>query len=186
MKRPWEDENRRPSPESRLGVQIMSDGAGSRSHPPQLHKVPSPSNMLPPIVAAPEQSTRLFSSDRLPSGSTRPLHVQQPPDGASKRPRLHYDMSFPSESMRAPALAQGPPAKMPLDARDQPQWTARESRTADCTQVTRDQCHTCNESRGLVEKVVSGLERLEAELRQVLASTPLGRNRKEVSQLRPN
>lgn len=41
--------------------------------------------------------------------------------------------------------------------------------------IPRDTCQTCADSRGLVEKVVSGLARLEAELRQILASSPFSR-----------
>ena len=190
LKRPWDNENGHRSPEGRSVIQRMADSGGPRSSPHQLHKISSPSHMLPPIITAAEQPSRQIQADRLPSASALPgaLHRgsngHSSQDASSKRPRLYYDTPYQSDSGRVQPPSQGSPAGMPHashDLREQQHWSVRDSRESPSSHTPRDTCQTCGDSKGLVEKVVSGLQRLEAELRQLLASTPLNRTSKEVN-----
>jgi hypothetical protein len=190
LKRPWDNENGHRSPDARSVMHRMTDSGGPRSNPYQLHKMPSPSHMLPPIVTAAEQPSRHAQSDRLPSASALPgshhrgANGHSSQDASSKRPRLSYDESYRPDSGRGPPSAHGIHAKTPPithDPRDQQRWSMRESQDSPSCNSLRDSCHICADSKYLVEKVVSGLQTLEAELRQVLASTPLSRTPKEVN-----
>lgn len=194
MKRPWDNEPRYRSPDGRSVMQTRPDAEGSRSNiTPGLHKMPSSSHMLPPIVTTAEQSLRQMQAERisasaaLPPAPQPPSHPQYPSqDVSSKRPRLFYENPYQPEPGLGPPSAPGASSsKMPLsghDAREQQQqWSVRESPKSEGLYLLRDSCQTCYDSKGLVEKVVSGLERLEAELRQVLASSPLARTTKVVS-----
>ncbi len=190
MKRPWTEQQPRQSPDNRRVMQTMTDSGGPRSNLPQLQKMPSPSHMLPPIVTAPELQSRQMQPDRLPTTSAspgapqRPPHADSPQDGPPKRPRLYYDSSYHSDSGRSQPSALGTPPNMrPTghERHDQQQWPMWEARTSEGTAPPRDTCPTCNDSKSLVEKVVMGLERLEAELRQVLASSLFSRTPKQVS-----
>jgi hypothetical protein len=190
IKRPWDNEQAYRNPDNRHGMQPAADPAGARSNPHQLHGMPSPSHMLPPIVTAPEQPLRPLQIDRLPAAPAlsaapqRHPHSESPQDMSSKRPRLYYDISHPPDSGRNQPPSHGTSANMPSTGHDRhdQQWSTWESRIPEGMYPPRDTCQNCVDSKGLVEKVVSGLERLEAELRQILACSPLGRTLKEVSQ----
>lgn len=172
-------------------MQPMMDagGGGVISNIPQLRQMPLSSHMLPPIVTAPEQPSRHVYSDRLagpPSMPGAPQHPSLPPhphplqDEPSKRPRLYYDGPYQSEPGRVQQPAHGtPPSMQPTghERYDQPQWP----KDQEAMRRPQDACQTCADSRGLVEKVVSGLARLELELRQVLAGSPIGRAPKQAS-----
>jgi hypothetical protein len=188
LKRPWNDEPAPRSPENRRLLQTISDSAGARPNIPQLHKMPSPSHMLPPIATGPEQVPRL-QAERLSATSVSPgaphraSHLDSPEDASSKRPRLYYETPYQLDSGRNQPSNHSTPTQMPPSSHDrhnQQQWPVWESRNPEGNYSPRINCQNCMDSKGLVEKVVSGLERLEAELRQVLASSPLGRNFKEV------
>ena len=186
MKRPWDDEQMHRSPENRHFMQMIPESGGARSSVPQLHTMPSPSNMLPPIVTAPEQPARPMRNERLSASSRppqRPSHAESPLDASSKRPRLYYDVSQPSDTGRSQSSTHAAPVQTPPtghDRHDQLQWSMWESPNREGMHVPRNTCQTCIESKSLVEKVISGLERLEAEMRQVLACSPMGRTAKEV------
>jgi hypothetical protein len=190
IKRPWDNEQTYRSADNRHGMQPATDPAGARSNPHQLHGMPSPSHMLPPIVTAAEQPLRPLQIERMsaaPPLAAAPQHhshSESPQDMASKRPRLYYDTPHQPDLGRNPPPGHGPPANMPLTGHDRhdQQWSGWEPRFPEGIYPPRDTCQNCVDSKGLVEKVVSGLERLEAELRQVLACSPLGRTLKEVSQ----
>lgn len=188
-KRPWDNEQTYRSPDNRHVVQAVTDPGGARSNVHPLHKMPSPSHMLPPIVTAPEQPLRPMQADRLPAASAlsgapqRHSHSESPQDISSKRPRLYYNVSHQPDSGRHQPPSHGTSANMPSTGHDRhdQQWPMWESRLPEGIYTPRDTCQTCVDSKGLVEKVVSGLERLEAELRQILACSPLSRTLKEVS-----
>jgi hypothetical protein len=190
IKRPWDNEQTYRSADNRHGMQPATDPAGARANPHQLQGMHSPSHMLPPIVTAPEQPLRPLQMDRLPvapplvAAPQRHSHSESPQDMSSKRPRLYYDTPNHPDSGRNPPPSHASPANMPLTGheRHDQQWPGWDSRFPEGIYPSRDICQNCVDSRGLVEKVVSGLERLEAELRQVLACSPLGRTLKEVSQ----
>lgn len=184
MKRPWDDQNR--SPDGRPMMQMMSDPLDTRLNAAQLPNMPSPGHMLPPIITATEQPSRQMPPDRLPAtsilpgGPQRPPHAQLPQAPSSKRPRLYYDASYSSDFGRGQPSAHGSPGEIPPTGHERheqhQQWSKWESPKPDGNNHTpRDLCQICADSKGLVEKVVSGLERLEAELRSALASSPLNR-----------
>lgn len=194
MKRSWEEQQARRSPDERPIMQSIADSGGMMSNVPQLHMMHSPSHMLPPIVTAPEQPARQMQTERLmgasslPGAPQHPSHAQSPHDGSSKRPRLYYNVSYQSDSGRGQPSAHGTPTRtQPTghERHDQQQWSMGEPQDPEALRRPRDNCPNCTESRGLVEKVVLGLERLEAELRQVLASSPFGRTPKQVSHSTP-
>ncbi len=190
MKRPWDNEQTYRGPDARNVMQPMTDLGGGRSNTQPLHKLATPSHMLPPIVTAPEQSARQMQPDRISTSAAasgapqRHPHTASPQDMLSKRPRLYYDVPHPSDIGRNQPPTHDAHARMrstSRDRHDQQQWSPWESRNPEGAYTPRESCQNCFESKGLVEKVVAGLERLEAELRQVLACSPLGRTLKEVS-----
>lgn len=189
-KRPWDDEHRHSSQGSRSVMHRMTESAGARSNTAELRNAPSSNPMLPPMVTAAEQPSRQMQAERgsvssiLPGAPQRPLQTQYSQDVSSKRQRQYYDTPYQSDPGRGQPSAHAAPGRMPstnYDTRDQYQWPVLDSQNLGGTYAARDSCHNCIDSKGLVEKVVSGLERLEAELRQILASSPLSRTAKQVN-----
>jgi hypothetical protein len=190
LKRPWDDQQRHRSPDNRPVAHSMTDSGGMISNIPQLHKMPSPSHMLPPIVTATEQPLRQMQTDRLAGTSSLPgapphtAYTHPSQDASSKRPRIYYDAPYQPESGRGQPSAHATPPNIQSaghERHDQHQWSVRDPMDPEGMRRPRGTCPTCLDSRGLVEKVVSGLERLEAELRQVLAAGQFGRTPKQVS-----
>lgn len=189
LKRSWDDERRRRGSQNRSSTRNITDADIERSRALELRSQISPGHMLPPIVTPSEQLGRQMQQDAL-QASTRqhgapqmqPL-PQYSPDASSKRSRLHYNPNFAPDHSRTPSRASETAAIVPFASnkpRDPPLWPSRDSPKTERLHTKLGACQVCYESKALVDKVVSGLERLEAEMRQVLASTPLARAASEV------
>ena len=179
LKRAWEDDNHYHNPEARYGGPPMSELEQHRQHSLSRQQ-PPPNHILPPIITS---ETSRLAIERFPSSGTpsslHDLHGSAR-ESPSKRPRLYHSASFQTESTHSPSPAPGgilTHGPGPYEMRDASPWQKRGS--YESISSSREGCHACGGSKEVIDKVVSGLERLEAELRQLLASSP--QRLKEVS-----
>ena len=193
LKRAWEDDTHYQNTEPRYGYmgQLVTEAGPHRQNPHHRHPAPASNHTLPPIVTVPEISSRpsierFASGPGLSSAGHHDVHGQSAQGRPSKRPRVYHSISYQAESVHSQSPAHGttPPAQNNhYENRESHQWPPRGSQSHESNHVSPDGCHACAGSKEVVDKVVLGLERLEAELRQVLASSPLSRAPKEVCML---